>query len=284
MTTVLVTGARGNTGREVAALLAARSGVVVRGGTTNPEALSAEGVQPVRFDWNDLARSAAALDGVDAVYAARPDIEDAPEKVAALARAAAHANTIVLLSEMGAEDMAPQSWVRRVEDAFLEAREGTWAILRPTWFAQVLSDHRYFRTTIQDEGRFSMPSAGAPISFVDTRDIAAVAVEALLDARHANRAFTLSGPEAVSLERVAAQLAAAAGKDVRYEQATVQDAVGELVASGADTWLVDVITDLYERVEAGRFGVVTSSVQHVTGTPARSLAAFVAEHAALWRS
>jgi uncharacterized protein YbjT (DUF2867 family) len=283
MTTVLVTGARGNTGREVAAQLAAHADVNVRGGTTDPDALSAEGVTPVHFDWSDPSGWEAALDGVDALYLARPDVEAAPQNVQELTRAAAHAETIVLLSEMGAEDMAPETWVRRVEDAFLAAREDGWTIVRPTWFAQVLTDERFFLGTIRDQHVFSMPSAGAGISFIDTRDIAAVAVAALLDTSHWGRTYTLSGPEALTLEEVAERISDAVSAQVSYLQTEIPEAIAELRDSGGEAWLVEVVTDLYARVEAGRFGAVTDVVEHVTGAAPRTLDAFIAEHAARWQ-
>jgi uncharacterized protein YbjT (DUF2867 family) len=95
MTTVLVTGARGNTGREVAALLAARDGVSVRGGGRDPDVVRLNGVTAVRFDWAEPDTWAGALEDVEAVYLARPDIEDAPDRVEAFLAAAAHVDTIV---------------------------------------------------------------------------------------------------------------------------------------------------------------------------------------------
>jgi hypothetical protein len=43
-----------------------------------------------------------------------------------------------------------------------------------------------------------------------------------------------------------------------------------------------VLSDVYERGRAGRFGTVTDAIRVITGRPARSVDAFVAEHAATW--
>lgn len=286
MTTVLVTGARGNTGREVATQLGARPDVQVRGGSTDPETLAAAlpsaALTPVRFDWAAPETWAPALDGVDAVYAARPDVEDSPELIGALIEAAEQVETIVLISEMAAETMAAASWVRRVEEAFAPRLErGT--VLRPTWFTQVLTDERFFLGSIRDERSFAMPSAGAAISFIDTRDIAAVAVEALLDRSHQGQIYTLSGPEALTLDEVARTISEVTPEPVAYQQTEVDAAIAELASGGAEPWLIEVVDDLYRRVEAGAFGALDGTVERLTGKPPRSLAAFVAEHAEQWR-
>ena len=125
---VLVTGARGKTGREVVARLGER-GVTVRAGSRVP-GTSAGNVHPVRFDWDEPATWSEAVAGVDAVYLMRPDIEEAPARVAELAamtpeahvvllsaheKAAFAANAIALggdqawMSRRGAEALAPAS-------------------------------------------------------------------------------------------------------------------------------------------------------------------------------
>lgn len=73
-THVLVTGARGKTGREVVRLLRDGTGIAIRSGSSRPS--TADGA--VRFDWHDSATWAPAVDGVDAVYLMRPDLPDAP--------------------------------------------------------------------------------------------------------------------------------------------------------------------------------------------------------------
>ena len=53
MTTALVTGVTGKTGRQVAAALGRRNNVVVRGATRKPEGRNVPGLQLMRFDWAD---------------------------------------------------------------------------------------------------------------------------------------------------------------------------------------------------------------------------------------
>jgi uncharacterized protein YbjT (DUF2867 family) len=280
MTTVLVTGVRGKTGREVASLLADRDGVSVRGGSRDPSTVTAAGVTPVPFDWAVPDTWTPALAGVDAVYLARPEIEDAPERVATFVEAAGDVETVVLLSEMGAEAMSATSWVRRVDEAF-DPRRAAGTILRPTWFSQVLVDERAYRDTIRDDRELALPTSGAGVSFIDTRDIAAVAVEALLDPRHHGQGYTLSGPEAVGLKNVADRIGEATGEPVRYIDPPVSQVIAD--AGELEPWFRDVLTDLYERVRLGGLGKVTDEVQRVSGAAPRRLEEFIVEHSDVWR-
>jgi uncharacterized protein YbjT (DUF2867 family) len=275
--TVLVTGARGKTGREVAAQLARRPGVTVRGGSSSPDRIGSAGVRPVKFDWAQPDSWADAVDDVDAIYMMRPDIEDAPARVAQLVAAAPRAARVVLLSEMGAERLAPDAWASAVERAVITGGR-PWTILRPTWFQQVLTDQRFYRDDIVDRGVLAIPTGGAALSWVDARDIAAVAVEALTAPSHDGATYAISGPAALGLADVAQLLSAALRREVRAVDIPPADAV-----AGLSPWLAEVVGDVYERTGAGVFGEVSDDVSRVTGRPARSVAAFIAEHAAAWR-
>lgn len=259
---ILVTGATGKTGREVAALLGERARPVSRSSA-------------IRFDWHDETTWAPAVDGTSVVYLVRPDIEDAAERVAAFLDATAFEH-VVLLSEIGAGAAAEGTSEARVERAVTD-RAAAWTILRPTWFQQILTDPAFFLDAIR-AGQLPLPSSGAPLSWVDARDIAAVAVAALTDpAAHAGRAHDITGPAAVSVADVAARLSTALGREVRAVDPPVEDAV-----AGYEPWLADVLRRVYARVADGTAGTLAPDVEQITGRPPRTLDAFIAEHRAAW--
>lgn len=272
--TVFVTGARGKTGREVVAQLVARGDTEVRAGSSKaPQAPTT-----VAFDWRDQSTWPKAVGGADAIYLGRPDVQDSPELIEQLIAAAPGAH-IVLVSEQGAEKVSPQGWVSLVEDAVTRNAE-SWTILRPSWFQQVLTDSRYFLETIRQQRTIVLSTGGTPIAWVDTRDIAAVAVEALVDpAAHHGKYYTLTGPAGVTTAEIAASVSAAIGAEV-----TATDVPLRQATAGASPWLAEVVGDMFGRVHDGTFAEVSDAVEKVTGKPARSVQDFVTEHAELWRA
>ncbi|MFS1303369.1 hypothetical protein [Streptosporangium longisporum] len=214
---------------------------------------------------------------MDAIYLARPDVQDSAELVTRLIAAAPRAH-IVLVSEQGAERVAAGGWVRQVEDA-VTGNASRWTILRPSWFQQVLTDPRYFLDAIRRERVISLPTGGSPIAWVDTRDIAAVAVQAIADpVTHHAEAYTVTGPEAVTTTHIAANISAVIGAEVTASVPPLSAAV-----AGADPWLADVVSDMFGRVHDGTFATVGDTVEKVTGRSPRTIEKFIAEHADLWR-
>ena len=214
MTRVLITGVRGKTGAPLAELLAARPGVDVLGGSSDPSSITIDGVRPTSFSWDDPSGWAAATDGVDAVYLVRPDRADAPDLVAALLAETPRDARIVLLSERDADSFAPGSWALRVEQAVRESGRA-WTMLRPSWFMQVFTDPRYYRDEIAEHGRLPFAGGGATVAWIDARDIAAVAERALLDEaprRAGLRALRAGGDHAAPHRRGALGRAGPAGQ------------------------------------------------------------------------
>ncbi len=272
MTRILITGVRGKTGAPLADLLVERD-VEVLGGSSNPSSVQRPGVRPTAFSWDDPSGWPSATDGADAIYLVRPDRQDAPKLVAGLLEVTAPSTHVVLLSEQDTDSFALNSWAPQVEQA-VRASGRTWTILRPGWFMQVLTDGRYLRDDIA-AGRLPFPDGGASLAWIDTRDIAAVAVQALLDHRLAGMVHELSGPEALSLPVTAALLSEALGRPIEHVESSIDDAIAG--TEGFERW--EFVTT-YERVQAGVYATVTNGVEHVTGRPARTLQAFLTDHAA----
>ncbi|MFG1941876.1 hypothetical protein [Nonomuraea sp. NPDC048826] len=270
--TALVTGARGKTGREVAVRLR-RAGILVRAGSSRPD-----GTDQIRFDWDDPTTWREAAAGVDAIYLMRPDLLAAPELVAGLVEVNPEAH-VVLLSEQGAETVAPDHWARRVEDAVV-TRAASWTLLRPSWFHQILTDSRFYLDAVRDDHVLSLPSGGAPLAWVDARDIAEVAVAALLAPdEHRGQAYTITGPEAITVATVAKELSSRLGHEIRAE-----DPVPEDTHHGLDPWTAGILDDLYHRVRNGGFADLSPAVKLITGHEPTSLSTFLDTHLDAWRT
>ncbi|MEV7331928.1 NAD(P)H-binding protein [Micromonospora sp. NPDC093244] len=276
VTRVLVTGVRGKTGLPLATSLAARQGVEVRGGSSDPSTVDITGVHPVAFSWDEPAGWAAATDGVDAVYVVRPDRADAPELVGALVAGTPSSTRVVLLSDKDGGHPGsdyPAGWAPSVERV-VRGSGRPWTILRPGWFMQVFTDPRFYAHQIADAGELPFPSGDAVMAWVDACDIAAVAERALVEDGHAGRTYQLSGPESLSLPRTAELLSAAVGHPVIHRDLTMDEAV-----AGTEGFERDLNRLTFERVRAGGFAEVTDTVAQVTGTAPKSLQDFLSANA-----
>jgi uncharacterized protein YbjT (DUF2867 family) len=282
MTTVLVTGVGGKTGRQVAASLRRRKNVVVRGAARNPEGRNIPGLQLIRFDWGDRASWPAALGGVDALYLLRPKTDDPADRIGSLLGSANSLRRIVFLSEIDCENRPEDTDERKAEIAVMSSRV-SWTILRPNWFMQNFTEPSFYLEAIRDAGELTVPTGGQATSFVDTQDIGEVAAAALLDEGHAGRCYSLTGPQAVTWAEAAGLMGDAAGHPVRHLDPPLEEHLAARASGGAGQSTVAYLGRVYGSIREGRTAVVSGHVEQVTGHPARSLAAFVGENEAAWR-
>lgn len=280
MGSILVTKATGTTGRYVVDGVVKR-GAAVKAASRNPSAAAQEGIVPVLFDWDDRSTWSAALQGVDAVYLVKPESEEVIAVVRDFLQLAEDSGVakVVLLSEIAAETRAEAADERRVERD-IEQSNLDYAILRPNWFMQDLVDGRFFGDLIRQDGIIVMTTGGAAMSWIDARDIAAVAVEFLLGANCGKQALTLTGPEALTLAQLTDRVAAIAGATVQPMEETTEAAEERLRSSGAPDSFIEYFSNIGRSIKNGDTAVVTDAVARITGRPPRDLDAFLAEHAA----
>ena len=208
---------------------------------------------------------------MDAVHLVRPDRPDAPELVGALLEFLPPDVRVVLLSEQDDDEIGADGWAPRVECA-VRSSGRPWTVLRPSWFMQVVTDPRYYRGAVVDDGELPFADGGADIAWIDARDIAAVAAHALLGDGHAGQTYELTGPEALSLPRTAELIGRAIGRPVAHRERTIAETVGG--SDGFDRELTELTSG---RVRDGVFAPVTDVVERVTGRPAGTLEQFLAD-------
>ncbi|MGA4840066.1 NAD(P)H-binding protein [Streptomyces sp. G45] len=290
--TVLVTGATGRVGREVVGHLLKR-GVRVRALTRRPEAARLpEGVEVVAGDLSDPASLAPALDGVTGVHLmtsanGEPVTEEVAGELVALAERSGVRHVTVLWS--GVEGA--------VERALAKSGLG-WTVLEPVEF---MSNALDWADSLRAEGvaRLLGDRPGALVHESDIGEVAAVAlVESLVGGaggglrggrhvgrrvgRHVGRRYTLTGPEALTPAERVGVLADAVGRDFRFEELTEEQARAVVRATGASEEGVDHVVGWYLNPPAIAY-TVSSAVEDVTGRPARTFAAWAAEHAGDFR-
>jgi uncharacterized protein YbjT (DUF2867 family) len=281
---VVVTGATGNVGRPLVDLLLA-AGAPVRAGLradpSRPSGLPAD-VEPVEFDWLDPVTWSATFAGARSLFVVRPPQLSRPRTQMLPALEAARdagVEPVVLLSLQGAEGnrfvphAALEEWLRGSGLA--------WTFVRPSFFMQNLTGTH--RAEIRDLDEVVVPAGGGATAFVDTEDVAAVAAEALLHPDvHAGRAWTPTGPRALTYDEVARVLSAELGRTVRYRRPGLPRYVRHARRQRMPWPMVAVTCGIYTVARLGRAGGLTDDVRTVTGRDPVDLAAFVHRERSAW--
>jgi uncharacterized protein YbjT (DUF2867 family) len=283
MPTILVTGASGTVGREVAKRLAAR-GAPARLALRDPSrgVEGAEAPERVRFDFHDPSGFADALRGVDRVFLLRPpQLADVrrdfdPFLVAMLQ---AEVKRVVFLSVRGAE-RNPLLPHRRIEKA-LERSGLAWTHLRPNdWMQNFATVHR---DDIRTRGEIWAPAGKGHASFVDARDVAEAAAAVLTEEGHGGRAYPLTGGEELDLDEVAALLSQVLGRRVSYRNPGVVAFLRHVRAAGRPLSLGLVMTGVYTIARLGLAAGVSPELERLIGRPPTPFRSFAEGHAAVWR-
>jgi uncharacterized protein YbjT (DUF2867 family) len=273
--TILVTGATGNVGRNVVELLLA-AGVPVRATSRRPATAGLpDGVEVREADLARPETLPAALSGVDKVY-----LFPEPDAVDGFVDAARSAGVrhVVLLSSLSATapdpDDNPIGRRHIVVERALEASGMAWTFVRPGAFAV---NTLQWAESIRAEGVVRAPYPEANVAPVHEKDIAAVAVRALLEDGHEKAAYAITGPESITQRRQVELIAAAIGQPVRFEELDPAQVRKQMAA-----WLSPQVADVllgYLAEYNGKPAEVYDTVEKVTGRPGRTFAQWAVDHA-----
>ncbi|MEI7032154.1 NAD(P)H-binding protein [Streptomyces pratensis] len=275
---ILVTGATGAVGREVAALLAAAGPVRIL--ARRPERLTVRGpgVEVVEGAYGDRPALDRALRGVASVFlVTNSPTEPDDERVAAAARAA-DVRHLVKLSMMAVEEPGAEDFItRRQRENEQAVRESgvPWTFLRPRTF---MSNTLSWAKGVRSAGVVRALYGDAPVACVDPRDVASVAVAVLTGTGHEGRSYAVSGPQAITAREQTAQLAGVLGRSLRFEELGVDAARSALLAKYPRP-VAEAFLESAERQRAGAKAAVLPTVGELTGRPARPYRVWAADHA-----
>ncbi|WP_433286843.1 NAD(P)H-binding protein [Pseudonocardia sp. CA-142604] len=279
---ILVTGASGTVGSELLRLLTHRN-AQVRAMTRDParlDAVDALHADVVRADFDDPESLRRAVHGVDCVFlATAPGARIAEHDKAMIdAAMAARVRKIVKLSAIGestgGDGARPADW-HGPGERLLATSGLTWSALRPTSFA---SNALRWAEAVRADEPVPTPTGPGKQGVIDPRDIAAVAVEALLTDTADGAAHVLTGPELLSAPEMVAQLSEEIGRPLRAVDVPLDVARQQMLAAGFAPAVVDVAVRGYRFVRDGGNAVLTHDVHDILGRPARTFRTWAREH------
>jgi uncharacterized protein YbjT (DUF2867 family) len=281
---ILVVGASGAVGSELVSQLH-HKGEAVRGATRNPTNASrrfGSAVEYVEFDLERPETYAAALTGVKQVFLVAPPGDDHSDRLAIpLLDEMKRQNVrhVVDLSAYGAETR--DDFALRKTEKHLEASGMAFTHLRPNWFMQVFASGPLL-AGIRSNAVIAIPAADARISYIDVRDIAAVATVTLTTDGHTNKAYTLTGPQSLDHNEIAHGISSAVGKAIRYVPLSEEDAHKAILAAGLSSERTERLLGFYRLVRAGACDRVSPDVESVLGRPPIAFEQFVADYVHCW--
>ena len=276
MSRILVVGASGTVGSELSRLLAAQGEAVRKATSRVPQT-----ADQVQVDLVTGAGLKAAFDGVDrAFFLAPPGHADQEALLAPLIEEAKARGLkkVVLMTAMGAN--ADEAAPMRKAERRLEATGLPFNIIRPNWFMQ--NFHTFWLHGIQTAGQIFLPVGQAKGSFIDARDIAAVAAKLLTTETFANREFDLTGGRALDHAEVAAILTQATGRPIGFTDITPEAMLQGLLGAGLPRDYAEFLVLILGYFKAGYSERITDAVQAITGRAPRTLAQYAADYRSAW--
>jgi uncharacterized protein YbjT (DUF2867 family) len=281
---ILITGATGNVGGPLAALLYTQ-GQPVRAAVSSPQSIARLPHPTLPWavlDFEDPQTYAAALSGVDKLFLMRPPhIANVEKSIKPLIdyAAAAGVRRIVFLSLIGAEKnkVVPHAKI----EALLQAGPATYTLLRAGFFMQNLSTTH--RQDIVEHGDVFIPAGKGKTAFVDTRDLAAVAALALTEAGHENKAYTLTGSEAIDYYEVAAVLGDVLRRRITYSDPSLLRFARRMRQRGAGWGYIGVMTAIYTTTRLGMAATVYPQLAELLQRPPITFREFADGEARVWQ-
>ncbi|MFJ6568726.1 NAD(P)H-binding protein [Streptomyces sp. NPDC091292] len=277
----VVIGATGSVGRDVVKLLL-EAGDKVAAVTRDPAAAALPaGAHVVYGDPSRPGSLTALPDRVEAVLLSPRAVGGAGRAAAELLSLAAArgARRVVVLSAATVEHPAGERRFAEEFRAVEQAARGSgleWTFLRCADFAaNALAWAPQIRATGVVRGAYG----GAATSPIHQRDIAEVAVRALVDPGHAGRAYVLTGPRSLDQRDKVRLIGEAIGRDLSFQELAPEQVRRAMLAQGLPEDVPDRLLGSLADY-AHNPGPTTDTVEQLLGRPALTFAAWAADNTA----
>lgn len=277
---ILITGASGNVGKYVAkALIALNEPVKLAGtDTTKLKSIFGDAAETTAFDFTDASTFDVALEDVDRVFLMRPPHLGNPEDLYPFIDKMREKNIklVSFFSLMGVEKntIPPHHKIEK----YIEQSKLPYAHIRPGFFMQNLSG--IHAEEIKTMNEILVPAGKSRTSFIDAADIGdAIAMLLHHPQKHANNAYTITGPDALDYYEVAKIISEETGRKIIYKNPGFLRYRNHMIKTRKlEGGYVNVTMALYLMTRLGTAAPVTNTFETLTGKKPRTFRAFVKEN------
>ena len=284
MEKILVIGATGSVGFEVAKLLS-DSNKPVKIAVRDPEkakSINLKNAELIHFEYQNPDTFKSAFEDVEKLLIVSPpsylNLQDIVIKAidSAIAKGV---KRIVNISAFSAESELDKP-MKQIEDHI--KRTGVdFVILRPNCYMQNFKD--LFRNLIIQENQISIPAHNAKTSFIDIRDVAAVAVKALKEKHLNNQIVKLTGKQSLNMHVVAHLFSENLNKEIEYSDISEELFEKSLKAAGWPTGTIMGTLQLCSHVKKGETALITDSVEKILNREPIIFEQFIKDFSNNWK-
>jgi len=278
---LLVAGANGLNGRLLLKKLT-ENNIPVRAMVRNKDRakdLENETTEIIEADFSSPATLDKAFESIEQAYIVTAIHPDAVTYFNNFFQAAKKAGVkhVIKLSGLGSSANSPSEILRQhhQSDEQLVQSGLDFTVIQPnSFFQNILGQAR----AIQRKGRFGMLLGDASQSLVDMNDVAEATVRTIQDKSHRNKIYPLTGPESISGNNMAEQLAELLEKPIRYKPVSGTLANQEMLAGGLPEWNANALVEIMELFATGAFSETTSDLENILDREPNRFADFVTEN------
>lgn len=286
MSRILVTGASGNVGKYVVHYALKRGQEVTAAGTRveTLQTMFPENVRSVFFDFTKPETFEEALQDVDRVFIMRPPHLGKPEDFKPFIEALKNKGNIQLvsfLSLIGVEKN-PVPPHHKIEK-YIEQAGLPFCHIRPSFFMQNISgvhafEIKYFQKVV-------VPVKRALTSFIDAQDIGELTAEVLSNPqKHQDKAYAITGAEAIDYWQVAKILSDELQREIRYSNPKPSFVKKYWIhIRGLDKEYCNVMSMLYMMTRLGTAKKVTPVFEKIMGKKPQTFQQFVQRNIEVWK-
>jgi uncharacterized protein YbjT (DUF2867 family) len=171
--------------------------------------------------------------------------------------------------------------LHRQVEKLIEASGIFYTLLRSNSFFQ--NYITFTGSIIKSQNCFYLPLGDGKISLVDVRDVAAVAAAELTQSTDENKAYNVTGSEALSNDEIASILSKVLGRTINYVNISEETARQSMKTAGMPEREIEMVLGLYAQQKAGNYSTISPAVEQITGKKPISFEQFANDYTEAFR-